>query len=255
MTGGGEGARGSAQGSARGSAARILVLKLGDTLPALKARKGDFEDWIVAGLGVAREEVRVVDVPRGDPLPDASEQKGIIITGSESMVTERLEWSERAAEWLRNAVGRGPAVLGICYGHQLLAHALGGVVGNNPKGEELGAVDVALEGTARDDALLGGLPTRVRVYESHAQSVLKLPQGAVRLASNPWDANQAFRYGAAAWGVQFHPEFDAEVAQAYIEHHRADLAAGGRDPDELLRAASRDALGGKLLRKFALLAL
>ena len=114
--------------------ARILVLKLGDTLPALKARKGDFEDWIVAGLGVAREDVRVVDVPRGDPLPDASDHDGIIITGSEAMVTERREWSERTADWLRKAVGRGPAVLGICYGHQLLAHALGGVVGNNPRG-------------------------------------------------------------------------------------------------------------------------
>ena len=234
---------------------RILILKMGDTLPALKSRRGDFEDWIAAGLGLGREEVSVVDVPRGDPLPPASGQAGIIITGSHAMVTERREWSERAARWLQDAVGRGPAVLGICYGHQLLAHALGGEVGNNPKGEEEGAVEVALDGPAREDALLGGLPLRVRVFESHAQSVLKLPAGSVRLASNPWDANQSFRFGASAWGIQFHPEFDGEIARAYIEHHRADLAAGGQDPDALLRAAAGEALGGELLRKFAGLAL
>jgi GMP synthase (glutamine-hydrolysing) len=236
-------------------AATILVLKLGDTLPALKARKGDFEDWIAAGLGVPRDEVRVADAPRGEPLPDAAALAGIVITGSEAMITDRLEWSEKAAAWLRDAVGRGPAVLGICYGHQLLAHALGGVVGDNPRGEELGAVEVSFDGIARGDALLGGMPTRVRVYESHAQSVLKLPDGAVRLASNPWDANQAFRCGKAAWGVQFHPEFDAEVSRAYIEHHRADLAARGRDPDKLLSAVTGEALGEELLRKFARLAL
>jgi GMP synthase (glutamine-hydrolysing) len=233
--------------------ARIIVLKLGDTLPALKARKGDFEDWIVAGLGMAPEEVRVVDVPRGEPLPHISDHGGIIITGSEAMVTEGREWSERAAGWLRLAVGAGSAVLGICYGHQLLAHALGGEVGNNPRGEELGAVEVALDETARTDALLGGFPARIRVYESHAQSVLKLPHGAVRLASNPWDANQAFRFGAAAWGVQFHPEFDAEVARAYIEHHRADLAAEGQDPDHLIRTSTAGTSGDALLRRFAAL--
>jgi GMP synthase (glutamine-hydrolysing) len=233
----------------------ILILKMGDTLPALKARRGDFEHWTMEGMGLSPRSVSVVDLPRGDPLPPAESGGGIVVTGSHTMVTDREEWSERAAEWLRRAVGAGRPVLGICYGHQLLAHALGGVVGNNPRGEELGAADVFLDETARSDALLGGFPAMMRVYESHTQSVLRLPHGAVRLASNPWDANQCFRYGAAAWGIQFHPEFDAEVVREYIECSRGALVAEGRDPDALLRTVTGEAVRGELLRRFAALAL
>jgi GMP synthase (glutamine-hydrolysing) len=235
--------------------ARFLILKMGDTLPGLKARRGDFEDWTMEGLGLPRDAVVVVDVPRGDPLPPLDGTTGIVVTGSHTMVTDREDWSERSAAWLREAVGHGVPVLGICYGHQLLAHALGGVVGNNPKGEEEGGVDVSLEPAAREDPLLGGLPANVNVIVSHAQSVLELPPGAVRLASNAWDANQAFRSGPSAWGVQFHPEFDGEISRAYIQHHRAELAAAGRDPDALVETTRRPAVGGELLKKFADVAL
>jgi GMP synthase (glutamine-hydrolysing) len=237
------------------SAERVLILKMGDTLPALKARRGDFEHWTIEGMGLPPEKVSVVDLPRGDPLPPAEGGGGIVVTGSHTMVTDREAWSERAAEWLRRAVGAGRPVLGICYGHQLLAHALGGVVGNNPRGEELGAVEVFLDETARADALLGGLPTTMRVYESHTQSVLRLPLGAVRLAFNSWDDNQCFRFGTAAWGIQFHPEFDAEVVKEYIQCNRGALIAEGRDPDALLRTVTGEAVRGELLRRFASLAL
>jgi GMP synthase (glutamine-hydrolysing) len=229
----------------------LLILKMGSTLPSLKSRKGDFEDWIIAGLGLPREGVSVVDVSRGEPLPHLNRHAGIVITGSHAMVTERKDWSERAADWLRDAVSEDLPVLGICYGHQLLAHALGGEVGNNPKGEEFGTVDVALEESARDDKLLGGLPDRIRVHVGHAQSVLRLPERAVRLASTSWDVNHAFRFGATAWGVQFHPEFDVEIVRGYIEHYRARLSAGGQDPDRLLRDITEDVFGSLLLRRFA----
>jgi GMP synthase (glutamine-hydrolysing) len=229
----------------------ILILKMGSTLPALKARKGDFEDWIVSGLGLAREHVTDVDLPGGEPLPPSGDPAGVIVTGSHTMVTERREWSEQSGRWLRDAVMAGVPVLGICYGHQLLAHALGGEVGDNPKGREFGTVDVALEESARDDSLLGSLPHRIRVHEGHTQSVLRLPEGAVRLASNPWDVNQAARFGPAAWGVQFHPEFDAEIVHEYIEHYRPALAAEGQDCDGILKDISEEASGGRILRKFA----
>jgi GMP synthase (glutamine-hydrolysing) len=230
---------------------RLLILKMGGTLPALKSRRGDFEDWIIAGLGLPREKVSVVDVPRGEALPAVDGHAGIVITGSHAMITERNDWSERTAGWLGKAVARGTPVLGICYGHQLLAHALGGRVDNNPNGEELGAVEVTLEEPARGDPLLAGVQPRIRVFESHAQSVLKLPPGAVRLASNSWDANQSFRVGASAWGVQFHPEFDVDIVRAYVEHHRTELFAEGQDPERLLRSADGDVFSGALLRSFA----
>ena len=205
---------------------------------------------MIAGLGLARKNVRVVDVPGGMPLPPANQPGGVVITGSHAMVTDRKEWSERSAEWLRAAVSEEIPVLGICYGHQLLAHALGGEVGNNPKGEEFGAVEVTLDESALRDPLLGGVQPRIRVFESHTQSCPEDATGAVRLASNPWDANQSFRVGASAWGVQFHPEFDAEIVREYVEHHRRDLTAAGQDPDQLIRSADGTVFSAALLRRF-----
>ena len=74
---------------------------------------------------------------------------------------------------------------------------------------------------------------------------------AVRLATNTRDINQAFRVGRDAWGVQFHPEFDAEIVQAYIDHCRVKLIAEGQDPDRLIRESSDTAVGSEILRRFA----
>ncbi|MGO9310239.1 MAG: glutamine amidotransferase [Spirochaetia bacterium] len=229
----------------------ILILKMGSTLPSLKSRKGDFEDWIIAGMGVGRRNVRAVDVSGGEQLPALNGHAGIVVTGSHAMVTDREDWSECAADWLRQAVNAGSPVLGICYGHQLLAHALGGEVGNNPKGREFGTVEVALEEAGRKDDLLSCLPPRARVHVGHTQSVLRLPPGAVRLASNTWDPNQAAWFGPAAWGVQFHPEFDSEIVREYIRHYGNLLAAEGQDPEMSLRSVEEAGSGRTILRRFA----
>ncbi len=228
----------------------FLILKMGSTLPALKMRRGDFEDWITRGAGLAEEETRVIDVPSREDLPEPDGALGVFVTGSHTMVTERRDWSERAAEWLRGAVRRGLPVLGICYGHQLLAHAHGGEVADNPRGREFGTVQVALDAAAQSDALLGELPGTFAAHEGHTQSVLRLPPGAVRLASNPWDGNQAFRIGERAWGVQFHPEFDAEIMREYVGHFRGILAGEGQDPAEIETSARDNPHGPALLRRF-----
>jgi GMP synthase (glutamine-hydrolysing) len=235
-------------------AARILIVKTGTTLPGIRARRGDFEDWIAAGLGIARDALRVVDVEHGEALPAPSAPAAAIVTGSSAMVSERLPWSEKTAGWLADAVDAGTPLLGICYGHQLLAHALGGRVGPNPRGREIGTVLVRALEPARRDPLLALLGAQAPVQVSHVESVLELPAGAVRLAAGERDPVQAFAIGDAAWGVQFHPEFDADVARGYIAGRRETIAGEGLDPDALL-AAVRDApVGPALLRRFAELA-
>ena len=104
----------------------LIILKTGSTLPNLLARKGDFTDWIAAGLDAGSAAVRIVDAENGDALPAYDDVAGVVITGSHDMVTERQPWSERAAAWLPGLVERGIPTLGICYGHQLLAHAVAG---------------------------------------------------------------------------------------------------------------------------------
>ncbi|WP_432725953.1 glutamine amidotransferase [Variovorax sp. W6] len=213
----------------------LVIVKLGSTFEALRAQQGDFEHWIADGLGTHALPLLVVDPRRGDALPDAAEVSGVVVTGSHAMVSHREPWSETTAAWLAQLVARDTPVLGICYGHQLLAHALGGEAGDHPQGAEVGTVTVTLKEAAAADALLQGLPAQFPAHAVHWQSALRLPEGAVLLAGNEHEPVHAFRVGEHAWGVQFHPEFDAGAMRGYIEMLTGELASMGADP-----AAMRD---------------
>ena len=230
---------------------RPLVVKAGTTLAPLRARRGDFEDWIAAGMGLARDAVDVVAPFEGEALPDPAVPPAVVVTGSAAMLTDREAWSERTAGWLVEVVQRGTLVLGICYGHQLLAHALGGRVGRNPRGREIGTVPLRLLPGAERDALLGALDGQSVAHVTHVESVLELPPGARRLAENDCDPNQAFAMGERAWGVQFHPEFDADVIRGYLEERADELRSEGLDPEALARDVTEAPAGPLLLRRFA----
>jgi GMP synthase (glutamine-hydrolysing) len=232
---------------------RVLVIKTGSTLPGIRARRGDFEAWITRGMGLELAQVEIADVAAGAELPPASRPAGVVVTGSSAMVSEREPWSERTAAWLAQAVAAGTPVLGICYGHQLLAHALGGRVGRNPRGREIGTVSLRLAAEARQDALLGALPPATIAHTTHVESVLELPAGVRPLAESELDPHQAFAAGPRAWGVQFHPEFDADVMRGYLEGRREALVREGLDPDALLSRVREAPEAASLLRRFVAL--
>jgi GMP synthase (glutamine-hydrolysing) len=227
----------------------VAILKAGSTLPEIAARRGDFEDWIALGLGLQAGDARVIDLMAGEPIPPCAELAAAVVTGSSAMVSAREPWSERAARWLREAAQAGTPLLGICYGHQLVAHALGGEVGPNPRGREIGTVEVRLQ--AAGDPLLGALPEPIVVQATHVESVLRLPEGAALLGSNDADPHHCIRFGPWAWGVQFHPEFDADVMRGYLEGRREVLIEEGLDPAALLRAVRDSDHGPAVLRRFA----
>lgn len=236
------------------SAINIVIIKTGDSLPALVARRGDFEDWILAGLGKPHPDTcTVIPVHKGGTLPEFDGIGGIIVTGSHAMVTERADWSERTAAWLRDAVERQIAVLGICFGHQLLADALGGRVAYIPGGPEFGTVEAILTEKALTDPLFAGLPRTIAVQTSHYQAVTQLPPGATLLASSEKDPHSAFRCGARAWGVQFHPEYDAGIANAYVEEFNRDARKSGGKIAPLPLDCRDSAVGRALLERFAAL--
>ncbi|MEE2665863.1 MAG: glutamine amidotransferase [Myxococcota bacterium] len=231
----------------------LLVVKTGTTLPELRERRGDYEQWFEDGLELERMPLEVVAAHEGEALPRPDRVGGIVITGSSAMVSEREPWSERTAAWLRGAVRAEVPILGVCYGHQLLAHALGGEVGTNPRGREIGTVEVDLS-AASGDRLLDGLGPRCLFNATHVESVLRLPPRSIRLASNAADPNHAFALAGRPrriWGVQFHPEFDDDVMRAYLHARRAILAEEGLDADALLAAARATPAGATLLGRFA----
>jgi GMP synthase (glutamine-hydrolysing) len=232
----------------------VTVLKVGSTYPDLERELKDYDDWIVAGLGLPEDCTRIVDVRSGDPLPHPRGTAAVVVSGAHEMVTDRAEWSVRSGAWLRELVTRSVPLLCICYGHQLLAHVLGGEVGNNPRGWEAGVVSIRRRPAAESDPIFHVLPERFSAYSTHAQSVLGLPEDAVLLASSDRDPHQAFRVGPCAWGVQFHPEFSAEATRHYIVEQREDLEREGQDVRELL-AAVRPVDGHRVLTRFGQLVL
>jgi GMP synthase (glutamine-hydrolysing) len=211
----------------------ILLIKTGGTIEEIRPGSGDLEDWFARDMEL--DEFLQVDVFRNQELPEPVAAAGIVITGSAAMVSEKEDWSERTAAWLRGAIAQKVPVLGICYGHQLLAHALGGKVGPNPKGRQIGTVATRLLANAAHDPLLGQLPASFPAQTTHQEVVLEVPPGAVRLAASPGDDNFAIRFVDRAWGLQFHPEFSAPVMSEYIQYRSSVLESEGLDPEQLQR--------------------
>jgi GMP synthase (glutamine-hydrolysing) len=228
----------------------FLILETGRPLDPLR-RHGSFGHWIRVAAGLHGREVQHVDVIGGDALPrDAANYAGVLITGSGSMVSEREPWSERSAEWLRAAAHAGTPLFGICYGHQLLAHALGGAVDYNPQGREMGTVAIAVHEAASADPLFAGLGARFDAQATHRQSVLRLPAEATVLARSDKDAHQAFRWGESVWGVQFHPEFSTQMMRNYIHARRDALATEGTSHQALLDGVRPAPRARRVLRRF-----
>ncbi len=205
---------------------RMLIIKCGDTFPDIRSRHGDFDAWFeqpVVSLGGVAE---VWNAHNERQQEAKTGYCGILVTGSPAMVTDRAGWSESLGAWLAARVREGVPVLGVCYGHQLLAHALGGEVDYQPGGREIGSLLVELHsGACQDDWLFSGLPASFYAHLTHSQSVLGLPDGAVNLARSARVSHQAIRFAPKAWGVQFHPEFSESIMSEYLSAFGKDLPA------------------------------
>jgi GMP synthase (glutamine-hydrolysing) len=124
-------------------------------------------------------------------------------------------------------------------------------VADNPNGREVGTVAIALEGAAETDPLLSLLSPGERVHVTHVQSVVELPRDARLLASTEMDPLHAFAVGDRIFGVQFHPEFDADVMRRYLTGRREAIESEGIDVDALLGEVVEAPSGPRLLRRFA----
>jgi GMP synthase (glutamine-hydrolysing) len=231
----------------------LLIVKTGSAFARARERFGDFDDWFRRAIGESEFEYLTVSVDHGEEPPaidDLPAFAGVIVTGSPAMVSHREAWSERTARWLRAVISDDVVpVLGVCYGHQLMAHALGGRVGPNPAGRRMGTREL-LDIDTRD-ALLGGLAGDLNVHVTHLEAVLEPPAGAAVIARTEGDANHALRFGPRSWGVQFHPEFDRAIMRCYVDARADLLEAEGFDSRSILAAVTDAPAGPAVLGRFA----
>jgi GMP synthase (glutamine-hydrolysing) len=220
----------------------IGILVTGEPIAETRHARGGFDALIRGATGAAWSGAWEVIDCTSEPLPSSERFAAFIVTGSPASVTERRPWMLALERWLRAAVRADCPVLGICFGHQILAQALGGRVEHNPTGREFGTVQLEL---LADDPLLGSpSASPFPVNMAHQDSVVEVPSGTRVLARTLQEPRAAIRWGPRAWGVQFHPEFDAEVTRYHIRHTRASLAREGADPERLDREVG-DAVNGR----------
>ncbi|MCY7355171.1 MAG: glutamine amidotransferase [Lysobacter sp.] len=204
--------------------APFLILETGQPVASMR-RHGTFSHWIRVAAGLEADDAVICRVADGEALPRRDGFAGVMVTGSAAMVTDRHDWSERSAAWLHEAAHADVPLFGICYGHQLLAHALGGEVGDNPAGREMGTIALALQPHAHDDPLFAGLPASMPAH--------------------------AFRWRDRVWGVQFHPEFSTQHMRGYVHARQDALASEGRCALRLSREITAAPHARNVLRRFA----
>jgi GMP synthase (glutamine-hydrolysing) len=225
-----------------------LILRTGDTIPELAPTYGEFAGWITRASGDAWGGPWAEhDARRAVPLPAPSAFAAVVITGSASSVTERAAWMLRTEAWLREAAALGTPLFGICFGHQLLGQAFGGEVRRNPRGREIGTVELTVHD---DDPLFDGLPRRFQVNATHVDTVAVLPARARRLGSTSLEPHAALAVGDHVRGVQFHPEIDGALMRGYVGARRAAMSAERLDPDAVAAGCADTPLAERILGNF-----
>jgi GMP synthase-like glutamine amidotransferase len=198
---------------------RITIIETGIVSPKNRERHGSYPQMFERMIGNAGAAVTfdTVSIPAGAPLPDIKGLEAILITGSSAGVYDDLDWIAPLEAFVREAhQGKVPTV-GVCFGHQLIAQALGGTARKSEKGFGLGrhVYDIAPDNGVIDGA-------RIALACSHQDQVITPPAGARTVLSSDFTPHAGLLYGGGTtFSVQAHPEFTVGFALACCEMVRS----------------------------------
>jgi len=200
------------------------ILQTGHVPDEVKARDGDYTALYGAMFPEGSVETRTFSVVDGD-FPDGPESADAwLVTGSKHGAYEDHPWIPPLEDLIRAIRDSGKPMIGICFGHQIIAQALGGKVEKFDGGWSVG----------RRDYTVGGCTLSLNAW--HQDQVVALPEGATVLGSNGFTKNAFLAHGPNILTMQPHPEFESSVIEELIAH-RSDMV-----PADLVQAA-RSSLG------------
>jgi GMP synthase-like glutamine amidotransferase len=212
---------------------------------------GSIEPWL-RRTGYEISSTRLFE---STELPDVDAIDLLIVMGGPMSVNDEheLKWLVAEKQFIRRAIERGKAVLGVCLGAQLIASAMGVRVYPNQL-KEIGWFPV--KGVPSTDSSVFRFPSSIEVFHWHGET-FDLPPGAVRIARSDGCENQAFQLGSSAIGLQFHLETTPESAREIVNHCRAELSPARYVQSEtnILGVAREkyDAINGLMARVLAFL--
>ncbi|WP_374472145.1 type 1 glutamine amidotransferase [Phenylobacterium sp.] len=196
---------------------KLGVLKTGRPPKPAISQFGTYPEMFMRLLGPDAYDWRIYAADEGELPASPTECDGYIVTGSACGVYDPEPWIGEAKAWLQAARGQA-ALVGVCFGHQLMAEAFGGKVIKSPKGWGVGEheYEVLKPRPWMDSA------QAIRLPASHQDQVVELPPGAEIIAASEFTPMGALDYGDRAISIQLHPEFEPAYAVALIEHRRGD---------------------------------
>lgn len=199
----------------------IGILRTGQALPDIKTAHGDFDD-LFRNLLDDEDFDFVSYAVLNDEFPDSiTTCDAWLITGSASSSYENLPWITRLENFIRTAYKADIPMVGICFGHQILAQALGGLVEKSEYGWGIGPHSYDFD----------GVDGPVIINAWHQDQVTRLPDGATTVGRSAFCENAAIIYGKTAYSVQAHPEFHNEFISSLIDKRRNSV------PSELVDVA------------------
>jgi GMP synthase-like glutamine amidotransferase len=207
---------------------RIGLIQCGHVHPDLVPTLGDYPELFADLLGPHGIELTTFDVDHEQFPVDLGGFDGWVVSGSANSAYEDLPWIHRTEELLRKLVADRAPMVAVCFGHQLLAQALGGRVAKAPGGWGAGMhrYDFCSEPLPwMEPSPVGG----VRIIASHQDQVVELPEGAVVIARTDHCPIAAYTLGSSVLAIQPHPEFTAEVSRGLVERRRDRIGAEASD--------------------------
>ncbi|MFN3388241.1 MAG: type 1 glutamine amidotransferase [Allosphingosinicella sp.] len=199
----------------------IAILETGKPPAQLIPRFGAYPAMFARLLGPDSQTV-AYDVEAGE-LPEPGAHRAALVTGSPAGVYDNLPWIAPLEAWLRAAKGR-IRLVGVCFGHQIMAQAFGGRVEKSERGWGVGLQTYEVR---RPAAFMDG-EEKVAIPVSHQDQIVVQPPATDILAASAFSPYGVLGYGGQpALSMQFHPEFEPDFARALIEARRDRLP----DPD------------------------